>query len=257
MDPNLPTVPEPSAPVAPRRRRLWLLIAAGAAALVLLVLLWRPLVAWFAGKPMGGGTSEEVTSQAGGLTLEAALRPDPPRLEDNTLLLILRGPGGEAVEDADLEVEVTMPAMGAMPEMRSRGQVEEQGDGSYRAEFDLQMTGTWTVEVDVRSEAGAASQRYSLTVGTKGLTAIGGTAAAASATAPALAPRRLPDASLAPLRDAFAAYEEARKLLAGDRTERLAQHARRLGNALVLARSSFAGGDREVLGWLDQAAQAA
>lgn len=46
-----------------RHRRLWISLAAGAAALLLLVLLWRPLVAWFTGKPLGSGAdSEEVTS---------------------------------------------------------------------------------------------------------------------------------------------------------------------------------------------------
>ncbi len=174
--PDHTTPSEPPALAA--RRRLWIYLAAGAASVLLLVLLWRPLVAWFTGKPVGGRTSEAVTTTAGGLEIEAALRPDPPRLADNALLLTVRRAGGEPVEDAEVAVEVVMPAMGAMAEMRNRADVEPEGDGRYRATFDVQMTGTWTIEVEVAAPAGVASPRYTFTVGSRGLTPVGGGAAA-------------------------------------------------------------------------------
>jgi membrane fusion protein, copper/silver efflux system len=159
-----------------RRRLVYLILLAGTA--VLLLLLWKPLVAWFTGEPMGGETSEAVSSRAGNLTVEAALRPDPPRQEGNSLLLRVLGADDEPVEDAVVNVEVTMPAMGAMAEMRGKAEVEEEGDGRYRAELDLPMTGTWTAAVDVRSPAGSATSRYTLTVGSKGLTPVGSGGAA-------------------------------------------------------------------------------
>ncbi len=175
--PDVTTPPEPPAPAAPSaRRRLWLSVAAGAAAVLLLVLLWRPIVAWFTGKPMGGGgTSEAVATRAGGLAIEAALSPDPPRMADNALLLTVRDAGGEAVDDAEVDVEIVMPAMGAMQEMRSRADVDNQGDGRYRATFDVQMTGTWTAEVEIAAPAGTASPRYRFTLGSRGLSAAGST----------------------------------------------------------------------------------
>ena len=70
-------------------------------------------------------------------------------------------------------------------------------------------------------------------------------------------PRDLPDASLPPLKAAFAAYEEARALLAKDRLDGLPSRAGRLGRSLSAARPSFAGGDREALQWLEQGERAA
>ena len=163
-----------------RRGLVYIALSLGLA--VLLVLLWKPLVAWFTGQPMGGGASEAVSSRAGDLTVEASLRPDPPRQEGNSLLLKVLGPDGKPVEDAKVEVGVRMPAMGAMAEMRGKAEIHPEGQGRYRAGFDLQMAGTWTVEVDVKSPAGSASPRYSLTVGSKGLTPAGsGNAPAAAA----------------------------------------------------------------------------
>ena len=154
-----------------RRGLVYIAVSIGVA--VLLLLLWKPIVAWFTGKPMGGGNSETVSSRTGSLTVEAALQPDPPRQEGNSLLLRVLGPGGKPVEDAEVDVGVRMPAMGAMAEMRGKADVEEEGDGRYRANFDLQMAGTWTIEVSARSAAGSASPRYTLTVGSKGLTPAG------------------------------------------------------------------------------------
>ena len=165
------------------RRRVLVSVASAIGTAVLLLLLWKPIVAWFTGKPMEGGSSETVSSRAGSLTVEAALRPDPPRQEGNSLLLTVLGPGGKPVEDARVEVEVSMPAMGPMPEMHGKADVSPEGDGRYRASFDLQTAGTWTVNVDVRSSAGAASSRYTLTVGHKGLTSAGSTSAAPAAPA--------------------------------------------------------------------------
>lgn len=159
-----------------RRGLVYIALSLGIA--VLVFLLWKPLAAWFTGKPMGGGTSEAVSSRTGDLTVEAALRPDPPRQEGNSLLLTVLGPDGEPVKDAEVEVAIRMPAMGAMAEMRGKAEVSPEGKGRYRADFDLQMTGTWTAEVNVRSAAGAASPRYTLTVGSKGLTPVGSGSAA-------------------------------------------------------------------------------
>jgi RND family efflux transporter MFP subunit len=167
--------------MAGRRRRGLVSVAMAAGAAVLLLLLWKPIVAWFTGKPMGGGSSETVSSQAGNLTVEAALRPDPPRQQGNSLLLTVLGPDRRPVEDAEVEVEVSMPAMGAMSEMRGKAEVSPEGEGRYRADFDLQVAGTWTAEVKVRSPAGSASPRYTLTVGNKGLTPVGSASSAPTA----------------------------------------------------------------------------
>jgi Cu(I)/Ag(I) efflux system membrane fusion protein len=242
----------------PRRRRGLFYVAVAVGTAALLLLLWQPIVAWFTGKPMGRGSSETVSSRAGNLTVEAALRPDPPRQEGNSILLTVLGPEGRPVEDAEVEVALIMPAMGAMAEMRGKADVNSEGEGRYRAGFDLQMVGTWNVVAEVRSPVGTAAARYTLTVGRKGLTPVeSGSAAPAARGESALASRDLPAASLAPLRTAFAAYEETRALLAEDRLDELEVRAGRIAGSLAAARQSFAEGNQDVVQWLEQGERAA
>lgn len=153
-----------------RRRRAVVYVALAAVAALLAFLLRGPLTAWFTGKPMGGTTSAEVSTQAGGLTVGAALQPDPPRQEGNSLLLDVTGADGKPLGDAQVTVGYVMPAMGSMPEMRGKAMVAEEAEGRYRADFDLPMTGTWTLEAGVKSPGGSVTARYSVTVGNRGLT---------------------------------------------------------------------------------------
>ena len=128
-----------------------------------------------------------VVTRAGDLTLEASLSPDPPREKANTLLLTVMDPAGQPVEGAEVSARYSMPAMGAMSEMRGQAEIEARGKGRYRAAFDLPMTGTWTLDVKVAGKQASASISYRLTVGNKGLAAVPGTGpgAATSSTASA------------------------------------------------------------------------
>ena len=149
-------------------------------ALGLVLLLWAPLA--------GCDGSDPIETRAGELTLKVALQPETPRLRDNTLVVEVRDADGRPVESADLEVVASMPAMGAMPEMRSEAAVTALGDGKYRARFDLAGSGTWALAVKIASPAGESEARYALTVGSKGLQPVAGTGnrAAAAAGAPAI-----------------------------------------------------------------------
>jgi Cu(I)/Ag(I) efflux system membrane fusion protein len=87
------------------------------------------------------------------------------------------------VEGAELAVKVHMHAMGAMPAMGGPAGVTPLGDGAYRADFDLDMGGSWLVEIEARTPDGASlGAEGSLTVGTPGLRLV---AQGADASAPA------------------------------------------------------------------------
>jgi Cu(I)/Ag(I) efflux system membrane fusion protein len=118
-----------------------------------------------------GGDS--VTASAGALTVEAALEPDPPRQQGNTLLVTVRDVQGKPVDAAIVGLEYLMPAMGAMAEMRGKGEVSAKGGGRYQARFDVPMTGTWNLMVTIAAGGQTASAEYRMTVGAKGLTAAG------------------------------------------------------------------------------------
>jgi len=149
-------------------------IALAASLAVLAVVFHRPLIAWFSGGSMGSSSGSSVTVHASGLSLSASLDPDPPRTQDNALVVQVKDAGGMPVDDAVVEVSYDMPAMGAMAEMKGGARVDHEKDGRYRAHFDLPMNGSWTLKVEVHAPAGAVSQRFSLTVGTPGVSPVGG-----------------------------------------------------------------------------------
>lgn len=134
-----------------------------------------------------GERSEPTQVRAGDLAIGVALSPHAARVGANTLRVDLRDPAGAPIEDAHVEVDVTMAAMGAMPAMGGAASVEPMGDGRYEAAFQLDMGGTWQVAVRVhRPDGTTARAEGSLTTGTPGLRlAAVGAPGAAPAEAPA------------------------------------------------------------------------
>ena len=141
----------------------------------------------------GRAADEGAVLRSEGLEIRAALAPATARVGRNELEITLRDAEGRAVEAADVDVKVHMHPMGAMPAMGGPAQVSELGGGRYRADFELDMGGTWLVEVQARPASGpTARAEGSLTIGTPGvqLAAIGA-APEATAAAPGDAPGEL------------------------------------------------------------------
>lgn len=154
-----------------RHRRLSILFVVVIAAAGLLLFLRGPLVAWFSGESAGTSQSSTVTVAAGTLRIAAAIEPNPPGQRDNVLRVSIRDSKNQPVSDAQVSVTYSMPAMGAMPEMRGEAVVTQGEDGAYAASFDLPMAGSWTLIVEAKTHRAAASARFGMTVGGEGLTA--------------------------------------------------------------------------------------
>jgi Cu(I)/Ag(I) efflux system membrane fusion protein len=155
-----------------RRRHTLLLVATVvvAGAVVALALL------------RGGGRSglppDAATHTVGTLRIGVATRPDPPRTGENVLTIGLRDASDRPVRGADLQVVVSMPAMGAMPYMESRARIRETRLGLYRGEYGLSMGGDWDVSVRVAPREGPPVQAaFRLSTNMQGLAFVGGTAA--------------------------------------------------------------------------------
>lgn len=226
---------------------------------VLLAVFWSDIAAWFSGEPMSSGAERAgSTAQAGPFQIEATLAPDPPREKGNVLWLRVQDERGEPVEDAQVNVTYLMPAMGSMPEMRGEADVEAIGDGRYDASFDLPMGGSWRLTIEVEAEERRGNATFTMTVGRSGLTPAGGTAAGPAAlAAPDLPPTRFDEPTLARLRAAFEAYEQARALLARDTVEGLPEQAQAIRGALEAAARGLGEGSNEVAQCLARAQQAA
>lgn len=178
-----------TAEAKPRRSRRSIVtsVAFVAVLVVLTVVFHRPLIDWFMGKSPGGSEGKPVTVSAGPFSLTAALDPDPPGQKGNALVIDVKDPSGKPVDDATVDVFWDMPAMGAMAEMKGGAKISNEKNGKYRAEFDLPMGGSWTLETTIHAKEGDASQDFTLTVGSVGL-GVGAGSAMPAASASGAAP---------------------------------------------------------------------
>ena len=107
-----------------------------------------------------------IADTVGPFQIAASFQPDPPRVGKNTLSLSIRGADGAAVEGLTIDATANMPAMGAMPEMRSQGQVITEEKGRYHVEFDLPMAGSWPLSLSIRAPDGdQATMQFNFVTG--------------------------------------------------------------------------------------------
>jgi membrane fusion protein, copper/silver efflux system len=154
-----------------RKQRVPLAITA---VLVVLALVFHArLIAWFRGEGSGGTFSTPAMTTAGTWKVAVSVAPDPPQQKGNRLRVQLTDDGGKPVDGGRVSLTYDMPAMGSMPEMKGTVETKRTAAGTYEGALDLPMGGSWTIIVDASAGATSATARYTLTVGTKGLTALG------------------------------------------------------------------------------------
>ncbi|MGE5176769.1 MAG: efflux RND transporter periplasmic adaptor subunit [Hyphomicrobiales bacterium] len=132
------------------------------------------------GKQAGDG----ATARVGPFQVDVSNRPEKPIVGDNTLVITVRDSTGTPVRGATVAAVVSMPAMGAMPYMESRGSVVETKPGVYEASYGIQMQGDWDADVRIRAadgRQGEAGLRLSTTRGGLAFTDAATSAAAAGA----------------------------------------------------------------------------
>lgn len=120
--------------------------------------------------PTTGGATPAPAASAAPATatrLDIVFRsqPNPPRVGNNDLDVIVKDGQGQPVTDAVVEVVFVMPAMPSMgmPAMRSAATLTHAGEGSYRGVGQVLMAGRWDVTVVVtRSGQRAGSKRLAI-----------------------------------------------------------------------------------------------
>ena len=89
----------------------------------------------------------------GGPTLDISFRtqPDPPKTGESVFEVAVKDVGGQPVSDADVSVQLFMPAMPTMnmPAMRNETKLPHVGGGVYRGPGQVMMAGRWDVTVTV------------------------------------------------------------------------------------------------------------
>jgi Cu(I)/Ag(I) efflux system membrane fusion protein len=150
--------------------------AASSAAAAVLVALSLFLFASCQNRSGAEGAGTASMQAVGELKIGVTNTPDPPHAGDNALTIVVRDAAGKPARGASLDAMISMPGMGAMPRMESRGKVKEVKPGVYRAEYGLAMNGEWDVNVRVRPKQGdAVEAAYRLSTSTPGLAFASGT----------------------------------------------------------------------------------
>jgi hypothetical protein len=89
----------------------------------------------------------------GGPTLDIVFhtQPDPPKSGESVFEVAVKDASGQPVTDADVSVQLFMPAMPTMnmPAMRNETKLPHVGGGVYRGPGQVMMAGRWDVTVIV------------------------------------------------------------------------------------------------------------
>jgi RND family efflux transporter MFP subunit len=90
---------------------------------------------------------------AGASRLDIAFHtsPDPPRTGDDQFEAVVKDATGKPIDDADVSVQLFMPAMPTMnmPAMRNETKLSPVGGGLYRGSGQVMMAGRWDATVTV------------------------------------------------------------------------------------------------------------
>ena len=138
-----------------------------------LVLLFYPQPANQSAKLDNIGT----TYYAGSYKVQLKLSPDKPRVANNTLSFLIRNEQDEPVSNTQINAMAIMPAMGTMPEMRERVEIETQSNGVFQGQFSLPMNGSWPLSIEIDSpDLGKAKLSLDMNTSRAGLKLIAATA---------------------------------------------------------------------------------
>jgi RND family efflux transporter MFP subunit len=83
------------------------------------------------------------------LRIELHTESMPAKVGDNRVRVHVADAQGAPITEAAVRVTISMPAMGAMPAMRSEAKLTHQGNGNYSGVLNIPMAWTWQATVTV------------------------------------------------------------------------------------------------------------
>lgn len=104
---------------------------------------------------LNGGREKKValdgaqTKGKSNIKISFSTDPSPPESGKTTFKFKLNNPRGEPIMDAKVKFTILMPAMPGMSEMRSSADASHIGDGVYKGELNIPMSGSWSLLVEV------------------------------------------------------------------------------------------------------------
>ena len=101
----------------------------------------------------GMGAPSQASAGAHGATQSISvevLDPKTAKTGMNPVRLLVKDASGKPITGAQVDVGLSMPQMGAMPPMSSKGTLAEVGNGIYSGQIEVLMAWTWQTTVTVR-----------------------------------------------------------------------------------------------------------
>ena len=100
-------------------------------------------------------------AKTGGKVDIMLMQPTQAKAGDNAIEVMVKGPDGKPINDADVSVLFVMPAMPAMKmaEMRNEVKLKHAGAGKYTGSGQVMMKGMWTVTVSVKENGQEVGQK--------------------------------------------------------------------------------------------------
>lgn len=112
---------------------------------------------------MGKPVSARVMPSAQGLQVEI-LEPKAAKTGTNRVRLMAKDAQGNPISNAEVEISLFMPQMGAMAPMRSAAKLKPMGGGQFSGEVDIPMAWTWETTVTATKDGKViGSTRTSIT----------------------------------------------------------------------------------------------
>jgi RND family efflux transporter MFP subunit len=99
------------------------------------------------GRPAAGPATAAAAPK---LKVDLSTSPTPAKVGKNTVRVKVADPSGQPIADAEVEVRIFMPQMGAMAPMEAKATLAPEGAGQYAGEIDIPMAWTWETTVTVR-----------------------------------------------------------------------------------------------------------
>lgn len=91
------------------------------------------------------------------------IKPEPPKVGSNELLVTVLSPDGTPVADARVTVTLSMPPMPSMgmPEMHTTADLASEGSGKYHGMASFSMAGTWHLAIKIARSGQVVAERQS------------------------------------------------------------------------------------------------
>ena len=99
-----------------------------------------------------GALPQAAASQKPTLDIMLTSKPNPPKTGENAFEVMVKGPDGKPITDAEVTATFFMAAMPAMkmPEMKNTVPLKHQKEGRYVGTGQVMMAGKWDVTVMVK-----------------------------------------------------------------------------------------------------------